>query len=123
MTEWLTPLGLSTQTLNEIVLIVGMFSVTFGVRYLLWGSAGRIHFPPWLSDALGFVPPAVLTAIIVPAVLIPNGQQPDISFNNPYLLAALASALIALWRRNLMLTIAFGMSLFMLLRWGLGIGG
>jgi len=115
-------LGLSEQTLSELLLIGAMFAVTFGIRYLLWGTAGRLRFPPWLSDALGFVPPAVLTAIIVPAVLIPDGQQPQITLDNPYLLAALAAAVVALWRRNLMLTILFGMGLFMLLRWGLGIG-
>lgn len=109
--------------MNEILLILGMFAVTFGTRYLLWGTAGRFRFPPWLSDALGFVPPAVLTAIIVPAVLVPNGQQPDLSATNPYLLAALVALGIALWRRQLMLTIVVGMSVFMLLRWGLGLGG
>ena len=108
--------------MSEALLIAGMFVVTFGTRYLLWGTAGRFRFPPWLSDALGFVPPAVLTAIIVPAVLTPDGQQPDISLSNPYLLAALAAAAVALWRRHLMLTIVLGMSVFMLLRWGLGLG-
>nr|WP_281411992.1 AzlD domain-containing protein [Motiliproteus sediminis] len=104
-------------------MITGMFLVTFGTRYLLWGTAGRFRFPPWMSDALGFVPPAVLTAIITPAVLVPDGQAPDISLANPYLLAALVALAVALWRRNLMLTIIVGMTLFMLLRWGLGLGG
>lgn len=102
--------------MNELLLIAGMFVVTFGVRYVLWGTAGRFRFPPWLSDALGFVPPAVLTAIIVPAVLMPQGQL-QLSHSNPYLIAAICAALIALWRNNLMLTIAAGMSIFMLLRW------
>lgn len=109
--------------MNELLLIAGMFLVTFGTRYLLWGTAGRFRFPPWMSDALGFVPPAVLTAIIVPAVLVPDGQVPDLSPANPYLLAALVALAVALWRRNLMLTIVVGMALFMLLRWGLGLGG
>ncbi len=103
--------------MNELVLIAGMFSVTFGIRYLLWGSAGRFSFPPWLSDALGFVPAAVLTAIIVPAVLMPNGQAIDLSGSNPYLLAAICAVAISLWRNNLMLTIVTGMTIFMLLKW------
>ena len=102
---------------SEILLIAGMFAVTFSVRYVLWGTAGRFHFPAWLSDALGFVPPAVLTAIIVPAVLIPDGSTVDLNPNNPYLLAALVSVVIALWRKNLLLTIVLGLSLFMLLKW------
>lgn len=107
--------------MNEALLITGMFAVTFGVRYLLWGTAGRFRFPPWLSDALGFVPPAVLTAIIVPAVLMPDGRSLQAGLDNPYLIAALGSLAVALWRRNLMLTILFGMTLFMTLKWGVGL--
>lgn len=101
--------------MNELLLIAGMFIVTFGVRYVLWGSAGRFRFPPWLSDALGFVPAAVLTAIIVPAVLMPQGEL-WLSSANPYMLAAMASLLMSLWKNNLLLTIVFGMAVFMLLR-------
>ena len=105
--------------MNELLLISGMFAVTFGVRYILWGTAGRFHFPAWLSDALGFVPAAVLTAIIVPAVLIPDGQNLELSPTNPYLIAAICALGIALWRQNLMLIIVVGMTIFMLLRWWL----
>ncbi len=106
--------------MTELLLILGMFAVTFSIRYVLWGTAGRYRFPAWLSDALGFVPPAVLTAIIVPAVLIPDGQQLQPHWSNPYLPAALVALVIALWRKNLLLTIVVGMSVFMLLKWGLG---
>ena len=103
--------------MNEFLLIIGMFAATFSFRYVLWGTAGRFHFPPWLSDALGFVPPAVLTAIIIPSVLIPNGKDILLTLDNPYLLAAIASIAIALWRKNLLLTIIFGLSIFMALKW------
>jgi branched-subunit amino acid transport protein len=103
--------------MNEVALILGMFCVTFGVRYILWGTAGRFHFPAWMSHALGFVPAAVLTAIIVPSVLMPDGQHLDVTFTNPYMLAAICALLIALWRNNLMLTIVVGMAIFMLLKW------
>lgn len=105
--------------MNEVALIVGMFLVTFCVRYLLWGTAGRFSFPPWMSDALGFVPAAVLTAIIVPAVLMPDGQTIAFNSSNPYFLAAICAVAISLWRNNLMLTIVTGMALFMALRWWL----
>lgn len=105
----------------EILMITGMFAVTFSVRYLLWGTAGRIHFPDWLSKALAFVPPAVLTAIIVPAVLINNRSEINFSLHNPYLIAAIAAFALSLWRQNLLLTISFGMFFFMLLKWGIGL--
>lgn len=105
--------------MNEVVLILGMFAVTFSVRYVLFAVAGRVHFPPWLSTGLGFVPPVVLTAIIVPAVLIPQGEL-WLSWRNLWLLAGLFSALVALVRKDLLTTIVAGMLCFMLLRFGLG---
>lgn len=103
--------------MHEVILIVGMFLVTFSVRYILWGTAGRFSFPGWASDALGFVPAAVLTAIIVPAVLMPDGKQLALHSSNPYMIAAMVAVAFSLWRNNLMLTIVTGMSVFMLLRW------
>lgn len=106
--------------MSEVALIFGMFLVTFSVRYLLFAAAGRVHFPSWLSTALGFVPPAVLTAIIVPAVLMPQGQM-WLSYSNPWLLAALVAALVALVRKDLLTTIVVGMLVFLLLRFGIGL--
>lgn len=106
--------------MQEVYLILGMFLVTFSVRFLLFAVAGRVHFPSWLSQALGFVPPAVLTAIIVPAVLMPEG---DIwfSWQNPWLLAALFAFVVALIRKDLMTTIMAGMLAFILLRFIVGL--
>lgn len=106
--------------MNEVILIAGMFMATFSVRYVLFAVAGRVHFPAWLNIALGFVPPAVLTAIIVPSVVMPRG---DIWFSltNPWLLAAGVAALVALIRKDLLTTIVIGMLVFIGLRFGLGL--
>ncbi|SIS94451.1 AzlD domain-containing protein [Neptunomonas antarctica] len=103
--------------MNEALLIFGMFIVTFGVRYVLFAMAGRVHFPAWLSTGLGFVPPAVLTAIIVPAVLMPQGSL-WISPANPWLLAALVAVIVALVRKDLLTTIVIGMLAFIIFRFG-----
>ena len=107
--------------MNEVALILGMFLETFSIRYVLFAVAGRVHFPDWLSTALAFVPPAVLTAIIVPAVVMPQGDI-WLSYDNPWLLAALASAVIALIRKDLLTTIVGGMVIFIGLKFGLGLG-
>ncbi|OPX55394.1 Branched-chain amino acid transport protein [Oceanospirillum multiglobuliferum] len=107
--------------MNEAALIFGMFVATFSVRYLLFAVAGRVHFPSWLSTALAFVPSAVLTAIIVPAVLMPKGEL-WLSMQNPWLLAAFAAAVIALIRKDLLTTIVGGMLVFVGLKFGLGLG-
>jgi branched-subunit amino acid transport protein len=71
-------------------MIGGMMAVTFGIRYALFAVADRIRMAPWLESALKFIPPAVLTAITVPAVLLPDGRL-DVSPSNPYLVAALVT--------------------------------
>ncbi|WP_372742329.1 AzlD domain-containing protein [Neptunomonas sp.] len=106
--------------MNEALLIAGMFIVTFSVRYVLFAVAGRVHFPAWLSTGLGFVPPAVLTAIIVPAVLMPQGQL-WVSPTNPWLLASLIAVITAFIRKDLLTTIVVGMLAFSLFRFGFGL--
>ncbi len=101
--------------MNDILLITGMFAATFPVRYILFALAGRFNFPATVSDALAYVPPAVLTAIIVPAVLMPSGET-DASLQNPYLSGALIAIGVSWLSRNLLLTIIVGMTSFLLLK-------
>ena len=96
----------------EMVLVAGMFLVTFGVRYPVLALVSRVTLPPAVLGALKFIPPAVLTAIIVPAVLQPQGQL-DVSLHNAYLIAAVAAALISWRTKNLLLTIVLGMAIFL----------
>jgi len=101
------------MTRQELILIAGMMAVTFGVRYPVLAITGRISLPAPIVDALKFIPPAVLTAIIVPAVLMPGGEI-EIGFSNAYLVAGLVAAVVAWRRKNLLLTIVVGMGVF----WG-----
>lgn len=100
--------------MNEVYLIVGMALVTFAIRYSMFLVAGRFEFPAGLVNALRYVPPAVLTAIIVPAVLIPTGEGVNLSYTNAYLVGALAAFGISWFSQNLLLTIVLGMAAF----WG-----
>jgi branched-subunit amino acid transport protein len=95
---------------------VGMMAVTFGVRYPVLALVTRIPLPAPLLDALKFVPVAVLTAIIAPAVIMPDGEI-ALTITNAYLIAAVASALIAWRTKNLLVTIVAGMAIFLLWRW------
>lgn len=101
--------------MNEFWLILGMFVITFGIRFIMFAFAGKITFPIWIQQSLRFVPPAVLTAIIVPSVVMHSGEI-DFSFNNVYLLAAIISVVISLVTKSLLKTIFFGMLVFLLLK-------
>jgi branched-subunit amino acid transport protein len=102
--------------MNEVIIITGMFLVTFSVRYVMFAMAGRIVFPAWFQQALAYVPPVVLSAIIAPLILMPQGHL-DISLENPYFWAALVAAGVGFWRQHLLTTIMVGMISFALLKW------
>jgi branched-subunit amino acid transport protein len=103
--------------MTTLYLVAGMAIVTFSIRYVLFPLSGRINFSDNLKRALGYVPPAVLTAIIVPATLIPDGRTLSLSWTNAYLVGALITALIGWISKNLLITIVGGMAGFALWQW------
>ena len=100
---------------NEIILVAGMAAVTFLIRWPPLALVSRIALPQPVVDALKFIPPAVLAAIVVPAMLTPNGTL-DVHPGNAYLVAGAASGLLAWRTRNLLATILFGMIFFLIWR-------
>ncbi|MCX7786544.1 MAG: AzlD domain-containing protein [Spirochaetes bacterium] len=97
--------------------IVGMALVTFGIRYVLFASAGKVRFSSRFEALLRFIPPAVLSALIVPALLIPQGKEIVIRLDNPYLIGGIVALLVGLIWRNLFAVLGMGMGAFWLWRW------
>jgi branched-subunit amino acid transport protein len=103
-------------TARELALIAGMTAVTFLIRYSFFALGERLRFPPLARRALRYVPVAVLTAIVVPMVLLPDGSHWQLTWRNPWLLGALASGVIA-WRWNHLLgAIGGGLAVYFLFR-------
>lgn len=98
--------------MNEQLLILGMLAATFVSRYPLLVLVGRVELPKRVFRALRYVPVAVLTAISVPPVLLPDGQF-SVSFENPYLIGGIVAIVIAWRSKNLLLTIVVGMAVFL----------
>lgn len=104
------------MTTNEILLVLGMAIVTFAARYPALALISKITIPPTLLAALKFIPPAVLTAIIVPALLAPTDNRINFSLTNDYLIAGIITTIVAWRSKNLLLTLAIGMAVFWLWR-------
>lgn len=100
-------------------LILGMAAITFLMRYSLFAWP-NLRFPPLVRQGLHYVPTAVLTAIVVPGMLLPDGAHWQWSLDNAYLLAGIVSIGIAAFSRNLLATIGGGLLVFFLLRWAMG---
>jgi branched-subunit amino acid transport protein len=97
------------------LIILGMGVVTYAIRLSLVALLGRIEVPPLVRRALRFVPPAVLSALILPELLLPGGAL-DLSLGNVRLLAGTLAALVAWRSRNALLAIALGMLALWVLR-------
>jgi len=95
------------------IVVVGL--LTFGIRLSFLAFLGKKQVAPLLQQALRFVPVAVLSALIAPALLIPNGTL-ALSFTNSRLLAGLLAILVAWRTKNVLLTIALGMACLLILQ-------
>lgn len=104
----------------EIALIVGMALITFAIRYTLFAAGHRVRFNTWVTQALNYVPVAVLTAIIAPAMLMPGGEQLELALDNAYLVGGTVAILLAARWRNLLVTIVGSLLCFFAWRWWLG---
>jgi branched-subunit amino acid transport protein len=113
----MTPLEI---TPFELAVIVAMAAITFAVRYSFFALPPGTTFSPWVGRMLAYVPVAVLTAIVVPMVLIPDGEHWSLTWRNAWLAGALASGVIA-WRYGrLLVAIVVGFAVFFAWRGLLG---
>jgi branched-subunit amino acid transport protein len=84
-------------------------ALTFATRLSFIVLLAHVEPPPLVRRGLRLVPPAVLSAIILPELLVRDGTV-DASLRNPRLLAGAIAAAIAWRTRNVPLTIAAGMA-------------
>jgi branched-subunit amino acid transport protein len=96
-----------------LILLLGGL-LTFGIRMSFIFLLGRLSIPATVRRALRFVPPAVLSAMIAPALILPGGA-PDLSWGNVRLWAGVIAILVAWRTKNTLLTILSGMAALALL--------
>ena len=97
-----------------LMLLSGL--ATFLIRYSFIAAEGHYRAPDWFRAGMPFVPIAMLTALVVPDVLLVAGHW-NISLDNPKAIAALVAILAAARWRNILITIASGFATLYLVRW------
>ena len=97
-----------------LVMLLGGL-LTFGMRLSFIYLFGRFEVPETMRRALRFVPPAVLSALVFPELLMPSGHV-DLSWTNFRLLAGLVAVLVAWQTRNTLLTILAGIAILLILQ-------
>ena len=91
--------------------------ITFSTRFSMFNKSIAKKMPVWAETPLHYVPTALLTAIIVPEVLINEGTINFSIFENLRIMAACFAVFIALISRNVIATIASGLICLWLLQW------
>lgn len=80
---------------------------TYALRASFLSAARRlVDLPPLAERILRQIPPAVLAALVVPALVRPDG---DLDLWQPRLLAGVMAALVSWRTRNIALTLVTGM--------------
>ena len=95
------------------IIIVGL--LTLGIRLSFMVFMGKMRVSLTVQQALRFVPVAVLSALIAPALFFPSGSL-DVSFSNIRLIAGILAILVAWRTKNVLLTIFTGMACLLILQ-------
>ena len=101
------------------ITIVLIGAVTFLLRASFIVFADPHRFPHLFRQALAFVPPAVLAAIVAPGLLM-QGEALDASPANLRLVAGLVAIAVAARTRSTLATVAAGMGTLWFLQWAMG---
>jgi branched-subunit amino acid transport protein len=97
------------DTLTAWALIAGLTATSIGTRGSFILFFARLEVPRAVQRGLRFVPAAVFTALLVPAVAFADGSL-SLGLGNAKLVAALVAAPVAWWTRNTIVTILAGMA-------------
>ena len=99
--------------------IVGVSAATFLLRASFIVFVDPQRFPRRFRQALKFVPPAVLAAIVLPGLLLVDGAI-DLTAANPRWIAGALAIVAAARTRNALAGIATGMCALWFLQWAMG---
>ncbi|MDD0839370.1 AzlD domain-containing protein [Curvibacter sp. HBC61] len=102
-----------------VAVIIGLACVTVIARSFFFISSKPWSLPHWAQRGLQYAPIAALAAVVVPEVVMVQGQLTP-TLQDARLYAALAGAAVYFWRKNVLITILVGMAVFLPLHLGLG---
>ena len=99
--------------------IAGLTVVTVVSRCFFFISDRAWHLPAWAQRGLQYAPMAALSAVVVPEIVMTQGQLID-TLLDARLYAAAVGVAVFFWRHNVLQTILWGMAVYLPLHVGLG---
>ena len=101
-----------------VLTIIGLAIVTVVTRSFFFFSTKPWRLPVWVERGLQYAPIAALAAVVVPEVVMTQGQLIS-TFKDARLYAVAAGALWFYWRKGVLGTIVVGMAVYLPLHIGL----
>lgn len=102
-----------------LVVILGLTVITVITRGFFLVSQQEMVLPDWVKRGLRYAPLAALAAVVVPEIVMAQGQLID-TWKDARLYAAVAATGYFFWRRGILGTIVTGMAVLIPLKLGLG---
>ena len=99
------------MNMEILLIIVCMGAVTYIPRWAPLHLLSRRDLPEWFIEWLDFIPAAILSALVLPAILT-VGEPRHVELLRPEFLLALPTLLVAVKTRSLAGTVLTGMGLF-----------
>jgi branched-subunit amino acid transport protein len=101
------------------IAIVGLALLTLLTRGFFLLPEREVPIPAWLRQGLRYAPLAALAAVVVPEVVMSQGELISTA-KDARLYAAAAAAAYFFWRRGILGTILTGTAVMLAMRLGLG---
>ena len=100
------------------IVIIGMAAVSYFSRELPFVILKGRKLKPGIVEWMGYIPIAVLSALLIPALLI-DGESKTlfISLDNLFLITGVLTFIFGLFIKNLFAVIIFGVALLAALRY------
>lgn len=102
-----------------LVAIFGLAAITVITRSFFFISSRRWPLPGWAERGLQYAPIAALSAVVVPEIVMLQGELIG-TWKDARVIGAASGLLVYAWRRSVLLTIVAGMAVYLPLRLALG---
>ncbi len=109
----------SETDLWTLAVIAGLAVVTVITRSFFFISRKDFQLPQWAQRGLQYAPIAALSAVILPEIVMTQGDLIS-TLKDARIYGALAGVAVFYWRRNTLACIASGMAVYLPLRLMLG---
>ena len=110
---------LNTTDVWTLLVVVGLALITAVSRSFFFLSDREWHLPRWAQRGLQYAPIAALSAVVVPEIVMTQGEL-IATWQDARIFAAAVGVAVYFAKRNVLLTILLGMGVYLPLHLGLG---